>query len=210
MCQVIDSCRADLLRSEVLGNSTASHQQAAVRPQRLHSSASGLEQHSELPLRQPDSPVADIQPAQDGSQQALPKQAMPTSTAARSRLPAQAVPSAPTPTACDEGMPGQAAHSALPDTEATAPQDPAVTNSKKRKAATADVAADPDAENAAAADHVSTERAESAQQAGDAAAADKAAATKSGCDRRMKKQGTLQAAFAKAKVVQNLHLKPQH
>ena len=196
--------KADLLRSQVLGSSTATHQQAASRPQQLHSSASGLAQHSELPLRHPDSPVAKIRPAQDESRQALPKQAMPTSTstAASSRLPAQAVRSMPTPTACDEGMPGQAAHSALPDTEATAPQDAAITNSKKRKAATADVAAESDAENAAAADHVSTERAESAQQAGDAAAADKAAATKSGCDRRMKKQGTLRAAFAKAKVVQ--------
>jgi hypothetical protein len=192
--QGLDSVKADLLRAQLFGSSTASHHQAVSQAPQLPPAPSGLAPNSELPsadLHSPsaelDSPSADPQLPQHESQQTLPEKGTAGSTIITSKVPKQAS------SGGDDLQ--QPSRSSSPGARASFPGLAAGgTQSKKRKADKADVTVEGDTAAAMEAEH-----AESAQQAEQERALPKRAAVRSGGGAK-KKQGTLQAAFAKAKV----------
>ena len=185
--QGLDSVKADLLRAQLFGSSTASHQQAVSQAPQLPPAPSGLAPNSELPSADLHSPSADPQVPQHESQQTMPEKGTDGDTVITSKVPKQA--------SSGGDDPQQASRSASPGAKASFPRLAAGdTQSKKRKADKADVNVE---DGAAAA--VEVEHAESAQQAEQERALPKRAAVRSGGGAK-KKQGTLQAAFAKAKV----------
>ena len=190
--QGLDSVKADLLRAQLFGSSTASHQKAVS--QAPQPSPSGLAPNSELPsadLHSPppelDSPSADTHMPQHESQQTLPEKGTAGNTVITSKVPKQA--------SSGGDNTQQKSQPAYPGAKASVPGLAAGgTQSKKRKADKADVTVEGDMAAAMEAGH-----AESAQQAKQEHALPKRAAVRSGGGAK-KKQGTLQAAFAKAKV----------
>ncbi len=146
-----------------------------VPPQQVESQAQLL---SAGPSNESNSPPADSKLSQDESQDTLPNRAMPSSAAARLGLPKQI------PTHVHK--------------QATSGDPTAAAHSKKRKADKADVTAEAAAEEA---EQVNDEPAVSAQQEEEGLAPPKQTVSGSGNGKR-KKQGTLQDAFAKAKVPQ--------
>jgi len=192
--QGLDCVKADLLRAQLFGTSTLSHQQAVSQALQLLAAPPGLTPNSELaladlhsPPAELDSPSADSQVPQHESQQPPPEKGIAGNTVITSKVPKQA--------SSDGNGPQQTSQSASPDAEPSFPRLAAGdTQSKKRKADKADVTVEGDAAAAVEAEH-----AESAQQAEEERALPKRAAVRSGSGTK-KKQGTLQAAFAKAKV----------
>ncbi len=192
--QGLDSVKADLLRVQLFGSSTVSHQQAFSQAPQLLPAPPGLAPNSEVPSAdlhslsaELDGPSADPQVPQHESQQALPEKGTAGNTVITSKVPKQA--------SSGGDDPQQTSQSASPDAEASFPRLAAGgTQSKKRKADKADVTVEGDAAAAVEAEH-----AESAQQAEQERALLKRAAVRAGSGAK-KKQGTLQAAFAKAKV----------
>ena len=188
--QGLDSVKADLLRAQLFGSNTVSQQQAVSQAPQLLPVPPGLALNSELPSADLHSPPTELDgPSADPQvpQQTLTEKGTAGKTVITSKVPKQA--------SSDGDDPQQTSPSASPDAEASFPGlAPAVTQSKKRKADKADVTVEGDATAAMEAEH-----AESAQQAEEQRALPKQAAVRSGGGPK-KKQGTLQAAFAKAKV----------
>ena len=186
--QGLDSVKADLLRARLFGSSTVS------RAPQLLPAPLGLAPNSELPsadLHSPpaelESPSADTHMSQHESQQTLPEKGTAGDTVVTSKVPKQAN--------SDREDSQQTSQSASPGAKASFSRLTAGgTQSKKRKADKAAVTVERDAAAAVEAEH-----AESAQQAEEEHALPKRAAVRSGGGAK-KKQGTLQAAFAKAKV----------
>ena len=195
--QGLDSVKADLLRAQLFSRSTASHHQAVSQAPQPLPAPPGLAPNAELPsadLHSPsaelDSPSADPQVPQHDSQQ--PEKGTADKTVITSKVPKQA----------SSGGAGsqQKPQPASPGAKTSFPRLAAGgTQSKKRKADKADVTVEGDAAAAVEAEH-----AESAQQDEEEHALPKRAAVRAGGGAK-KKQGTLQAAFAKAKVVQSIN-----
>ncbi|DBB01439.1 hypothetical protein WJX77_003930 [Trebouxia sp. C0004] len=191
--QGLDSVKADLLRAQLVGSSTVSHQHAVSQTPQLLPAPPGLAPNLELPsadVHSPpaelDSPSADSQVFQHEPQQTLPEKGTAGNTVITSKVPKQA--------SSGGDDPQQTSRSASPDAKASFLKlAPGGTQSKKRKANKADVNVEGDAAAAMEAEH-----AESAQQAEQEQALPKQATVRSGGGAK-KKQGTLQAAFAKAK-----------
>ena len=192
--QGLDSVKADLLRAQLFGSSTVSHQQAVSQAPQLLPAPSGLAPNSEVtsadlhsPSAELDSPLADPEVSQHEPQQALPVRGIAGDGMLTSKVPKQA--------SSGGDDPQQNSQPASAHAKASFPRLAAGgTQGKKRKADKADVTIEGDAAAAVEAEH-----AESAQQAEEERALPKRAAVKSAGDAK-KKQGTLQAAFAKAKV----------
>lgn len=177
LLQVLDASKADMLRGEVLGSNA--HQHAACDSSASHTPGlagmTGPAAASQLPLHE--------------SLEALPNQAMPEA------LPDQAMPAAEEEASDKGDMPEQAApHAAAQHSESQAT---ALTHGKKRKA-------DKECVRAAAVTAAAVECEEAEKEIDSAShAADEsnqATRTKESGSKKAH-QGTLQAAFAKAKVL---------
>ncbi len=192
--QGLDSVKADLLRAKLFGSGTVTHQQAVSQAPQLPPAPPGLAPNSELssadlhsPPAELDSPSADTQLPQHESQQTLPEKRTAGDTVITCKVPEQASSGGDDPQQPSQSVP-PGAKASIPGLAAGG------TQSKKRKADKADVTEEGDAAAVVEADH-----AESAQQAEKQRALPKQAAVRSGGGAK-KKQGTLHAAFAKAKV----------
>lgn len=180
--QAVDTAKADLLRAEVLGTTEMTPHQPA-NPQ-----SAPLLQSAAKPL---DSPPLDTKlPHEDKAQNVLPNQAVHDSSFAKHTLPQQA--------ASKQTVPKEAG--ALPKQAMSSAALANIPSSKKRKADKAGVTAEAGAAAEEAAQAVAACDVPG-QQAGQEAALPNQATAVARDGKKMKKQGTLQAAFAKAKVL---------
>ena len=180
--QAVDTAKADLLRAEVLGTTKMTPRQPA-NPQ-----SAPLLQSAAKPLENP--PLDTKLPHEDRAQNVLPNQAVLDSSFVKHTLPQQA--------ASKQTVPKEAG--ALPEHAMSSAALANIPSSKKRKADKAGVTAEA---GAAAEEAVQAVAAcdVPCQQAGQEAAVPNQATAVAGDGKKMKKQGTLQAAFAKAKVL---------